>query len=349
MRRTILLASLLLAACAPVVVTVPAGDGQLLPEQIQRAADAYTATARVQATQGAVATALRQQTLEAVELEGIQLTRSFAQTQDVISRTAVAATAAAQATAEAGATRAAGQAQAQATAAAWNATEQMAGALATETIRREQQRTLVETAGQSATFVLKLIGIIVGLLGVIWLIGFIGVDLARRQARAALQETALGPVLIITGPGGGVAGARLLTAPAAEVIENEPAPTAQPLRTIPRTVMGKDRPLVMPEPDDGSRTELVDLVRAAIAVEGEGSDRIPRYARMPDWATNPEGWKRLTDKLVMAGLVTKASGKNGGTFLTGGRTLYQLLVGLQNHLLSIAPVDVVGGHSIVNT
>jgi hypothetical protein len=40
-------------------------------------------------------------------------------------------------------------------------------------------------------------------------------------------------------------------------------------------------------------------------------------------------------KLVMAGLVTKASGANGGTFLAG-RTLYQLLVGLHNHILSIA-------------
>lgn len=56
-RVWLLTVCLLLAACAPVVVTVPAGDGQLLPEQIQRAADAYTATARAQATQAAGATA----------------------------------------------------------------------------------------------------------------------------------------------------------------------------------------------------------------------------------------------------------------------------------------------------
>jgi hypothetical protein len=50
-------ACLLLAACSPIVVTVPAAGGELLPEQIQRAADAYTATARVVATSAALATA----------------------------------------------------------------------------------------------------------------------------------------------------------------------------------------------------------------------------------------------------------------------------------------------------
>lgn len=56
MYRLLVISCLLLAACSPVVVTVPAAGGELLPEQIQRAADAYTATARVQATQAAAAT-----------------------------------------------------------------------------------------------------------------------------------------------------------------------------------------------------------------------------------------------------------------------------------------------------
>lgn len=65
LRRLLLLLPLLLTACAgaPVIVyvTPPANtDSVLLPEQIQRAADAYTATARAQATQAAQTTATDQ-------------------------------------------------------------------------------------------------------------------------------------------------------------------------------------------------------------------------------------------------------------------------------------------------
>lgn len=65
LRRLLLLLPLLLTACAaaPVIVyvTQPANtDGVLLPEQLQRAADAYTATARAMATQAAQTTATDQ-------------------------------------------------------------------------------------------------------------------------------------------------------------------------------------------------------------------------------------------------------------------------------------------------
>lgn len=61
MRFALLTLCLLLSACAPVVYVTPgAGDGQILPEQLQRAADAYTATARVMATQAAGATSTEQ-------------------------------------------------------------------------------------------------------------------------------------------------------------------------------------------------------------------------------------------------------------------------------------------------
>jgi hypothetical protein len=58
MRRLLFFACLLLAAaCSPVVVTVPAAGGELLPEQVQRQVDQWTATARAQSTQAAGATA----------------------------------------------------------------------------------------------------------------------------------------------------------------------------------------------------------------------------------------------------------------------------------------------------
>lgn len=61
MKHLLLLGCLLLTACAPVVYVTPVGnDGVVLPEQAQRAIDAYTATARVMATQVAQATAAGQ-------------------------------------------------------------------------------------------------------------------------------------------------------------------------------------------------------------------------------------------------------------------------------------------------
>jgi hypothetical protein len=66
---------LLLAACAPVVVTVPAagGSGDLLPAAAQRVIDRATATAGAVATQAAQATALRVQTQEALTVEQTQV------------------------------------------------------------------------------------------------------------------------------------------------------------------------------------------------------------------------------------------------------------------------------------
>lgn len=63
MYRLALLA-LLITACAPVAPAY-APPGEILPEQAQRALDAFTATARVMATQAAVATEARRQALEA--------------------------------------------------------------------------------------------------------------------------------------------------------------------------------------------------------------------------------------------------------------------------------------------
>lgn len=56
MRRILLVICVFLAACSPVVVTVPAG-GDVLPAQAQRIIDQATATAAVVATQAAQATA----------------------------------------------------------------------------------------------------------------------------------------------------------------------------------------------------------------------------------------------------------------------------------------------------
>lgn len=355
MKHLLLLACLLLTACAPVVVTVPAsGGGDVLPAEAQRVIDRATATAGAVATQAAQATAWRVQTQEAITDAQTLATLAAAQTQDVISQTAVAATSAAQATLAAAQTQTAGAAQAQATAVAATATVQMAGALATQTIKREEQRTLVQTAGGMASFMLKGLLFLTGLFGLYWVARWVGgaidADLTRRRNAAAYRETPIGAVLLMADPHGGY-NYRLIAPPASEpaVVENEPAATPEPARrTIERWVMGKQQePLVVdwdrPE-DEAVLAEIVALLREAIAVESNEATRIPRYSKLPTWSTNPEGWKRLTDRLMMAGHVTKVAGKNGGTFVTRGRTLYQLLAGLSDHSCSLAPVDVVAAN-----
>lgn len=352
MRRLLLLASLLLAtACAPVVVTVPvASGGEVLPAEAQRVIDRATATAAVAATQAAQATALRVQTLEALDLESVQLTRAAAQTQDVISRTAVAATAAAQATVDAAATQETGRARAQATAAAWEATQSMAGALATQVIRREEQRTQLQTGSAVLSMLLKGLALVAGLFAlyfvVAWVGGVVDADVTRRKNAAAYRETPIGAVLLMADPGGGY-NYRLIEPPSAapEVIEAPPARQPEPSDRIAYTVQGRAAaPIVADwraEGDDALREEIADLLREAIKVDGNDATRIPRYSRLATWSTNPEGWKRLTDVLMAAGHVTKVAGKNGGTFVTRGRTLYQLLTGLLDRTASLAPVDVV--------
>lgn len=252
------------------------------------------------------------------------------------------------ATAAVAATQETGRAQAQATAAAWNATQTMAGALATQAIRREEQRTLMQTGGAVMSFLLKGLAFFGGLFALAglgrWVGGVIDADLTRRRNAAAYRETPIGAVLLMADPNGGY-NYRLIAPPVApEVVIDAPPPVPE-RETITRTVMGKPAaPLVADwrdAEDEAVRAELAALLRAAIAVEGEGGTRIPRYAKLPDWQTNAQGWKRLTDKLLLAGHVTKSSGNGGGTFLSGGRTLYGLLVGVLNHSLSLAAVEVV--------
>jgi hypothetical protein len=70
--------ALLLAACAPAQVVITAGPRDvLLPEQLQRAADAYTATARVQATQAAQVTAAALATRDTLAVEQTQAALSL--------------------------------------------------------------------------------------------------------------------------------------------------------------------------------------------------------------------------------------------------------------------------------
>lgn len=99
-RSALLLLGLFLAACAPAYYPTP-GDGVLLPEQIQRAADAYTATARAGATQAAQATATdqssratattaRQATLDALAARQTDVALSLTQAAGLAAATDVA-------------------------------------------------------------------------------------------------------------------------------------------------------------------------------------------------------------------------------------------------------------------
>lgn len=354
MRRLalVLVALFAAAACAPVYFPAPTAQlvyGNVAPQEAQRILDAATNTAAAVATHAAQSTAARVQTQEAITDAQTLATLAAAQTQDVIGQTATAATAAAQATSAAEQTRTTGAAQAQATSVAATATVQMAGALATQIIRREEQTTQLQTAGAVGSFLLKGLLFFAGLLALYWLAKWVGgaidADLTRRRNAAAYRETPIGAVLLMADPNGGY-NYRLIAPPAAEPEWVENAPATPTRETITRTVMGKPAaPLVADwrdAEDEAVRQELAGLLRAAIAVEGEGGTRIPRYAKLPDWQTNAQGWKRLTDKLLLAGHVTKSSGNGGGTFLSGGRTLYGLLVGVLDHSLSLAAVEVVG-------
>jgi len=368
LRRLFPLLVILCTACMAVpaqVVYVTPSAGDVLPVEAGRIVDAATATAAAVATQVAQATAtdqsaratstaVRAATLDALSDRQAMATLAAAQTQDVVSATASAATAQAAATSSAAGTQDARRVAFAATAGAATSTAQLAAALATETVNRARQQTEVDAASGAAGALLKLVLALALAFGlwflVRWLAGVVNADLTRRKNAAALRDTPLGPVLLIAGPTGMLT-ARLLSAPAAPPDpELEPEPEAiDPANLIYGQVDGKPRKPLVAEwriPDlDAERAEIADLVRAAIAVEGEGGTRIPRYSRLPGWQTNAEGWKARTDTLMRAGHVTKASGAAGGTFLTKGRTLYQLLAGLLNGTLPLSPVDVVAGEA----
>src|SRR5262249_42460560 len=59
------------------------------------------------------------------------------------------------------------------------------------------------------------------------------------------------------------------------------------------------------------------------------------------WRPTPIGWQARSDTLMRAGHVMKSSGRAGGTFLTKGRTLYQLLGGILDGSLTLAGNDAV--------
>lgn len=354
----VLLLGLLLTACSPVYVTAPAG-GVLLPVEAGRIVDAATATAGAVATQvaqstatdqsaRATSTAARAATLESISDSQVLATLSAARTQDAIGATSAVAGTQAQATSASAGTLIAGRAQAVATAGAATSTAQLAQALATEAVHREQQRTLIESVGGGVTILLKLLLALGIVLGLGWLLGAIDADLTRRRNMAALRDTPIGPVIMIADPRGMLT-ARLLTAPAAPVAMAEPAP-APVLEHIQRTVNGQAAaPMIadwrLPELD-AERQELAELIRTAMATQGEGGTRIPRYTKLPGWETRPERWKDLTDTLMKAGHVTKSSGKGGGTFLTKGRTLYQLLAGVLDGSLPLRAVEVVSAPNV---
>lgn len=370
MSRLALLACLALAACAPlpppalgptatfgvagqVVAAQATADAARLTAQAAQIGQGEAAIRAADATAAALATQAAhslhvQETADALALERLALDVELARSD--ATRSAESTAAAGTQAAYAGAT--ATWLAATATAAPATATAAMANALATETIRRKQQETLVATASGAGTFLLKLVLFFAGLLGLIWLGGVIGADIERRRNNAAYRETPLGPILLLSDGRGQIA-AQLLSAPAAPLPAPEPAmPADAPPPTI--TVNHKGRPAATIVADwrrpaaSAEREAVAELLRAAIAVEGQTGVKIPRYTRLAGWETNPDGWKRQTDRLLLAGHVTKQPGRGGGTFLTGGRTLYQLLAGVLDRSLSLAPVDVVAENVVQN-
>jgi hypothetical protein len=166
-RGLVLLVGLLAAGCAPVAldlrVTPAAANGVILPEQAQRAIDAYTATARVEATQdaqatatriaaGEMATAARQSTRDALEGQ---------QTQAALQMTQAAATSAQADTAQAR-TQAAHQTQAWATPTA-AAMRTQAAAAAIDYARQQAQASSVGEFWQTVRFVIVALLIVGGL------------------------------------------------------------------------------------------------------------------------------------------------------------------------------------------
>lgn len=91
--------------------------------------------------------------------------------------------------------------------------------------------------------------------------------------------------------------------------------------------------------NERARQTLADVLRLlddAMTVSERGSNKIPRYDKMPNWATRPLDWKRITDRLVDCGYAIKRAGPpiahsdtGGGTYLTRGYTLYTLSAALR--------------------
>lgn len=198
MRSFLLVICLLITACSPVVVTVPAAGGELLPEQIQRAADAYTATARVQATQSALRTGQAISARETSTAASLGTLGALAAEQTSVALQLTAGAGAAMATDAAGVrTRAAGET------AAW-ATPTVAAVRTQAALDALEQQRQLASAESAAEFWRTLRAVLIALLIVLGVGGVVvavvdrltRVQMFKMREKAAIAREAfrlLGP------------------------------------------------------------------------------------------------------------------------------------------------------------
>jgi len=91
-------------------------------------------------------------------------------------------------------------------------------------------------------------------------------------------------------------------------------------------------------------SDVLLLLRDAMDATRPSGTKVPRYDRLKHWKTRPADWGRVTNVLVRCGYAEKRSGPPpaGGTFITGGRSLYTLSAQLQSGALKLRPLSTAG-------
>lgn len=330
----LLVVAFALAACAPVVYVTPGAGGELLPEQIQRAADAYTATARVMATQAAQATgtgvAARETATGAAQ--GTLGALAAQQTDVALELTQGAALAAA--TDAAGVkTQSAGQTQAWATPTA-AALVALVRATATAAARSEAKSAVDLQRAQDVATARAWLLLIVGILflaGLASALIFGLSDLLSARARLISAEAALAEVqarqLWVMQFGGALLQLRndvweLMQLPPAGGPVTIDAAAASPVREVPiRAKSGVTTMVQLGQAETPERERVLHLLDRAITIAGAGAALIPSAERL---GMHPQDWQLAVDRLkasadqpayVVARVGRPKAGQGGGTRL----------------------------------
>lgn len=323
------------ATSAAAISTEIAEATRLERERAATATQARIGTLEAASLTPAAATALAMQLT--LDYQRSQATRQAAQTADA---DAFAATA----------TREQATAMASGTLNAAVLTQAFNNVQATEATRREQFNS---NMANSVEAIKPLSQICWGLLlplafGILlwWVFGVARADVNRRRAASVYLDTPLGPAWARHIEGGQIE-IILLNPPAqarAAISERAHAQGAPPVRPkvemSPMGIVARSAPSVSRPANDSLRDEILNLLREAVDVNGEGSTQIPRYNSLPSFARRPRRWQRLTDVLVHSGYCTKVddAGRDSGTFLAQGLTLYGLLTKITNGAL-LSPIQ----------
>lgn len=102
-----------------------------------------------------------------------------------------------------------------------------------------------------------------------------------------------------------------------------------------------ERDLAQRTSDAAKLSDVLLLLSDSMDATRPSGVKVPRFDKLSHFKTRPAVWGKLTDRLVACGLAEKRVGKppKGGTFLTGGYTLYTLSAALQSGRVKLRPTS----------